>query len=49
MYSPVDLANRNSFTYSFLIWIFFPSIIAVASIFKTMLNKNGEKEYLPYF
>ena len=34
-------ANSESFT-SFLIWIPFSSLMAVARTFKTMLNNNGE-------
>ena len=38
-------ANSKSFTYSFPIWIpfiSFPSLIAIASTSRTMLNNSGE-------
>ena len=44
MYSIMSSANRESFT-SFLIWIpfiYFSSLIAVASTSRTMLNNSGE-------
>ena len=42
MYSNTSSANSDSFTSSFLIWISFSSLIAVAKTSKTMLNNSGE-------
>ena len=41
MYSIMSSANSESFT-SFLIWIPFSSLMAVARTFKTMLNNSDE-------
>ena len=45
MYCVVSSANSDSFAFSFSIWIpfiSFSSLISVARIYKTMLNKSGE-------
>ena len=45
MYSIMSSANSESFTSSFLIWIpfiSFSSLIAIAKIYKTMLNNSGK-------
>ena len=50
MYSIMSSANNESFTSSFLIWITFmsfPSLIAIARTFRTMLNNSGESWH-PY-
>ena len=49
MYSIMSYAHSDSFTLSFPILIpyiiFFSSLIAVAKISKTMLNKSGKSEH----
>ena len=52
MYSMMSSAKSDSFTSFFPIWtafINFPSLIAVAKTFKTMLNNNGESGNLVLF
>ena len=42
MYSIMSSAKSDTFTTSFLIWISFSSLSAVAKSSKTMLNNSGE-------
>ena len=44
-----SIPNIENFISSFLIWIlfiYFPSLIAMAKISKTMLSNNGESKYI---